>query len=390
MANMLDYLRKFGERTFAEMPFNSIDNLILSQLSYCEYDDVSRRLPLPLKELTGQVSYGIMEDNNKKLFRLTAGMPRFRESIAFDYVDELSENETKQFSAITFLLADGSAYVAFRGTDSTVTGWKEDLLLAFESPVPAQKRAREYLNNVALTLSCPLRVGGHSKGGNLAIYASSFCSPETRRRITDVYTNDGPGFTKEVLNDPGYKELSSRIHRLIPESSFIGVLMDSDTDCTIIDSDSVSIFQHNPYTWKTEGCRFIQKPTTTMSSKLLNNSFREWLRGLDSQKLRFLSDTVFDILGAGDARTLHDWRTNAASMVSSVQALNRLDPEDRKRAGELLSALLNAAKAEGSASISKRINELSARINDAFSKLRDDNGVSVQPPSEDKQKCDTE
>lgn len=345
MGNMLSYLKEYGDRTFSELPFTPVDNLILSQLAYCGFEQAE--LPCPLHRLPGKVTFGVLSDENGELFRLAAESKRFRETIPLLYVSELDEGLIKQFSAVTFLLTDGSAYAAFRGTDSTLIGWREDFMLSFECPVPAQRRAARYLTEVSSVLSCRLRAGGHSKGGNLAMYASAFSSEETRRNLIAVYSNDGPGFGREVLESEGFRRILPLCRRYVPETSVIGMLLDNDAACTVVASDAAGLNQHNPYSWKTEGTDFVRKDGPDTAGTFISGSLRGWLSRMDGEKRRFLTDTLFDILEESGAKTLRELRTEPSAIVKALAAAGKLCAEDRQEMLSLVKALVLSAAESG-------------------------------------------
>ena len=323
---MLKYMQRVGETLFSRLPFTEVDNLIFSQLSYCGYEKV--RLPLPLRAINGHVSYGVMQ-KNKELFSLAATLPRYSETLALCFAREFSKEETLQFAAVTFLLPDGTAYVSFRGTDSTLVGWREDFMLSYATPVSAQLCAVEYLNRVGALLDCPLRVGGHSKGGNLAVFASAFCSQSVRKNIVEIYTNDGPGFELQVIESEQYKAIRPLIKRYVPEGSIIGMLMEQDSSYTVVDSSSVSLWQHNPYSWKTEGCGFVRKDRTSLMGDVMSESLRGWFRAMSPEKRRFLTETVFDALQRDGAQTFDDVFKSPEALASIAAAVKNLSPEDK-------------------------------------------------------------
>ena len=207
MANILEYLDWRGDLTLSERPFNEVDNLILAEICYLDFSGF-----VPAGFQTQQVTLQaaasayfaahpetnmgvLVPDQIPVLVEHAAKTARFGDIRLLGYVNRIDEETQTQFSALTMLLPDGSAYVAFRGTDDTIVGWKEDFNMAFTPEIPAQKYAAEYLRQVSGTLPFrPLLVGGHSKGGNLAVYASVFCGQEVQKRILAVYNNDGPGF----------------------------------------------------------------------------------------------------------------------------------------------------------------------------------------------------
>ena len=199
MANILDYIDWRGDLTFNQSSFNDIDNLILSRISYLPFDGIidemetitvreahERFKKLDLKNVK------ILQEEDLDLFPSVAQSTRFGNLFLKNYINKRDLQEEKQFSAITIILPDGTMYIAYRGTDNTLVGWKEDFNMSFMKSVPAQADAVDYLNNVAAQTSGRLRVGGHSKGGNLAVYAAAFCNQDVQDRIIEVYNNDGP------------------------------------------------------------------------------------------------------------------------------------------------------------------------------------------------------
>ena len=357
-ANILDYVRAYGGQSFEERPFSPVDNLICSQLSYVDYGQAKNMLPCPLSVLVGHVDYGVMSRDNGELFNLAAAGRRFSRSIVARYVSDFSEAETRQFAAVSFLLEDGSAFVSFRGTDSTLVGWKEDFMLSFTTPVPAQTEAVVYLNDIGRRLDCPLRVGGHSKGGNLAIYSSAFCEKSVQDRIIAVYSNDGPGFEPRFLASEGYRRVRERITRIVPESSTIGVLMENDSPLTVVRSTAFGFFQHNPYSWVVKDGGFELRPSTGFTSSLVSQSQKDWFRCLSEDKRKYYTDTLFDILAAGNPRTIRDIKTNPTQLLKAVRAAINLPEEDRANMLAFVKQLFSSLYAGGSAAAKLKYNSV--------------------------------
>ena len=128
------------------------------------------------------------------MFEQAAKTNRFGSIELHDYINSVDTKTQTQFGAITFSLDKNNHYVAFRGTDNTIVGWKEDLNLAVQQEVPAQKRATSYLSDIASKYSGKLIVGGHSKGGNLALYSVFKAEKSIKDRIEKRVGFDGPGF----------------------------------------------------------------------------------------------------------------------------------------------------------------------------------------------------
>ena len=177
---------------------------------------------------------------------------------ATKFVNKIEVENEKQFSAITIIMPDNTLYVSFRGTDNTIVGWKEDFNMSFKSHIASQISAKEYLNMIAeLYPNKKIRVGGHSKGGNIAVYSAIFATPQIRDRIINVYNNDGPGFCEDILETQEYQEMINKVHTYIPQSSIIGRLMNHKEKYTIIESTQKGIMQHDLYSWQILGKEFI-------------------------------------------------------------------------------------------------------------------------------------
>ncbi len=328
MANMMDYLYEYGGITFEQMPFTPVDNLILAQMAYGRYADVEPKLPDTLENILADAVTGF-RPVDADLLKACATSRRFSKIVPFAYKSVFSEHETKQFAAITFMLPDGTAYVSYRGTDNTIVGWKEDFNLSFSTQVPAQEEAVNYINFIGDALGCPLRVGGHSKGGNLAMYASAFCNKNVGREIYDIYNNDGPGFMEKTLNSAEYSDIVERVRTFIPKSSIVGMLLEQKNDYKIVDSDARGLFQHNPYTWQTTDEDFTYLERTTSFSYCMSASIREWLAEMSFEKRRRMTDALFEILSAGDAKTMREIKNDYRNIPPMLAKAKDMDAEDR-------------------------------------------------------------
>ena len=177
-------------------------------------------------------------------------------------------------AALTVLLEDGSAFLAFRGTDGTLVGWKEDFNLSFLDVVPAQLEAADYVQTFAAGFSGPLRLGGHSKGGNLAVAGAALAGMKARDQIRSVWSFDGPGLNAYLLARPGYSELLTRIRSFVPKSSVVGLLLAHEEPYTVVDSDQEGLFQHDPYSWQVQGPGFVRLEEVDPGSRLIDRTLK--------------------------------------------------------------------------------------------------------------------
>ncbi len=313
MADLFDYLQWRGDLRFHQDPPNDVDALIFSALSYLSFGGRvadSPETPVSLRDACEEF-FNLPDPEERcrakadlKLLQAAADTVRFGSTLLVQYRDTLIVQEETQFAAITFLLDDGSAFLAFRGTDYSLVGWKEDFNMSFQETIPAQRLALQYTQEIAGQYFLPLRLGGHSKGGNLAVFAAVKSDPAIQRRILGVYNNDGPGFTEYVMGDPAYKEMVPRIKTIVPQSSVIGMLLEHEEPYTIIKSKQLGLLQHELYSWEILGKHFLPMEEITVDSHFLNQTIKTWLAGMTIQERNDIVDAVFELLSVGNVENV--------------------------------------------------------------------------------------
>ena len=305
MADLFTYLRWRGDLPFSQVPPTPVDALIFSILASSDFDGIvptgpDRTLTLAQAarllqgERDAEKRQHFQED--LELLNAAAATLRFSSAELTCYQDVFIPAEDTQFAAVTFLLGDGTAFLAFRGTDQTLVGWKEDFNMAFEESIPAQRLAKGYVQAFAAQRKEPLRLGGHSKGGNLAVYAAAKVPIDVQQRILAVYNHDGPGFTEHMMTDPGYLRMVPKLLTYVPQSSVIGMLLEHEEEYTIIKSKHLGVLQHDPYTWEVMGGSFVTVDALTADSRFLDRTLKHWLAGMTKEERNAFVDTVFDLL----------------------------------------------------------------------------------------------
>ena len=338
--NCLDYLEERGHLPFSQAPFCIIDSLILSVCAYAPLEGVlpglSAQEALPFRQavnrLTTQAGWDhtgvLMVDQIPRLVVRTAESPRFAQ-VRLGCCESILDEETgTQFAALTWFLPDGTLYLSFRGTDDSLVGWKECFRMAFTFPIPAQKLAEDYLAQVAARHPGKLRLGGHSKGGNLAVWAAVHAQPMVRRRILRVDSHDGPGFTRDLTGTPAYQALAKRIRIFVPQSSLVGALLHQDRHCQVIRSHgSGTVGQHDPFSWEVEGTQYRLLPRRSAFGRKSAGTVHAWLAAMSPQEQEEFVEVLFHLLAAGHAKTLTDITSaladNALSMAKAYKALDR-------------------------------------------------------------------
>ena len=331
MGNLLDYLAWRGDLSLDRVPFGPVDGLVLSVLSYVHFDGPAQgEEPVPLGEVAEEylalpaARRGRCRcETDLALLRALADSPRFARLGLCRCADRFVPKEETQFAALTVLLDDGSAFLAFRGTDGTLVGWKEDFNLSFMDVVPAQ-------------------LGGHSKGGNLAAAGGALSAVKVRDRIASVWSFDGPGLNPYLLARPGYQELRTRVRSLVPQSSVVGLLLGHEEPCAVVASDQEGLLQHNPYSWQVLGPDFVRVEGVDAGSRMIDRTLKGWLAGLTCQQRETVADTLYELLSSGDARTVKE-ALQPANLAFALRAALDADPKDLVTVAASLARLGGAA-----------------------------------------------
>ena len=342
MPNIFDYLEWRGDVPFSADPFNDVDGLVLAELAYTLFDGI---VPEDGKKISlGQVREEFFRDHKREsLMRsekhfdraplLMDGMmsgARFSGTKFSDYIDIVDTKSDMQMSAVTYSLSDGSLYIAFRGTDRSIVGWKEDLNMSYLPETGGQRKAIEYLERVGSREKGPIRVGGHSKGGNFAVYASAFAGSGVKDRIIQVYSHDGPGFRPEVLKSKEYAEILPKIISIIPDTSIIGLLLTSEVTHKVIESSAKGLEQHDALTWEVLRNDFVPAELSDIGV-FLRDTQSDWLSKIDDLSRHEFVETLFSLFeatGMGTFGAMSESKLKSFEKIfSSAQDL----PKDKQK-----------------------------------------------------------
>ena len=351
MGNIMDYISWRGDLSFEQSQFNEVDNLILACFSYVNLDGISavtKQKGIGLKKLTKEfMKLHTMKEleADKSFIRLAPFMMmemaksvRFGKCVVRNYVNDIVTEAEQQFAAMEIVLEDGTSYVSFRGTDDTIIGWKEDFNLS-TGVVPAQKRAIEYLQKISEHTDGMLRVGGHSKGGNLAIYGSVMCK-SAHEKILEIYSNDGPGFSREFQELPETKEMMPKIIRIIPEYSIIGTLLEHEKEPVIVASSSKGLLQHDGFSWEVQGPALVRRDSLNRTALRFIEILHKWIDGMDMEQKRLLIEDLFATLQASGYENLSEVQSGGLkSLAAMVKRVEKFAPESRGMMQELLTAI---------------------------------------------------
>ena len=380
MDSIVTYIER-EQRTFTESPVNAVDSLVLSSLCYFNFDklvlkpglstvccplDTHTATPVLLSDILALCEVNWLtegswlkdSEDTLRFIQAIRASRRYRNvSVAF-FVDEISDAVDKQFSATTFFLQSTSgaiAYIAFRGTDGTLTGWKEDFNLSYKPVIPSQRSALAYVSGVSSATQCPLILGGHSKGGNLAQYAALCTDEGTYQRIVAVYDHDGPSFLEDPSPRRTTADYDRKLHKLVPESSAFGMILERRDDYRVVHSSASANFQLHPFSWIVDGDDFVYQEDLNASAQFFDEALDTWLRSkTPAERERFIQ-TIYNLIMQTNATSWAEFQTRLGANVATVMgAGSKLDSDTKQFLASTLGSLGATLK-----------NQTIARIKDA-------------------------
>ena len=341
MSNIMDYLVWRGDLDWNASAFNEVDNVILSELVYVDFSDIVPGIggeSISLAEANERFfAQHTEEEINARvsstkmaafMMREMAETKRYKDIRLANYINDIRLDEQSQFCAMTVELGDGFCNVVYSGTDSTIVGWKEDFNMSFLTATPGQEESVQYLQKVAKQTKLPLRLMGHSKGGNLAVYAAVNSERKLQDRIDIIYSNDGPGFNDSMI-DPGmYRNLTNRIRSIVPESSIVGMLFEHEEEYEVVKISGSGAGQHDVMSWEVRGTTLVHLNHVDGKSVLVDKALKSWIGEMDEKQREVFVDALFGILDEADIRTVDDLANmNYTKFMELMKAKSSLDKE---------------------------------------------------------------
>ncbi len=369
MADLIEYIRWRGDLSFWERPFNEVDNLVLSQICYHCFDGIvpghgegavtlrdaaDRFFEHPERgEIPGQD-----QARNNEFLREVKDSERFSEILMRDYVNIIMDSHRygaqTQFAAFHFCLPDESHYIGFRGTDNTVVGWREDFKISY-MVTEAQEHAAEYLRRVMQEMENwkdqIWRVGGHSKGGNLALYSALCLPPEMQDALTTIYNNDGPGIAPEMFDKESYRRLRGRIRKIVPEYDIIGMLFEKREirenpagdrgRLLVVGSSEKGAMQHWALTWQVKRDHFERKTRIHPEASKIAEILDRWVTSASFEEREAFVSTLFDAMDQFGPAMSDVINAGLRGYNTILSGLLRGSPETRTAVGKYFQSLLN-------------------------------------------------
>lgn len=352
--NIINYINKYGDKTFEEKSLNEIDKLIFSQLSYVKYNGIVSPNSHNKKTIE-QVGYEFFINITKKeilnnilairtainILNRVRVTNRYKNLLMYNYI--YIGDDTKQFSAVCIEINSKLIYVSFEGTDHLMSGWEEDFKIAYKFPVPAHKQAIRYLNKNFLFRDCKIIVGGHSKGGNLALVSSMYALPIVKNKIIEIYSYDGPGLRKKQINSKRYKEIKNKYTHVIPNNSVVGLLFWHDNDHKVIKSNRFLIMAHNVLSWQIDGDKFIEAELSSFS-KLIDEAITTWLNKYSDVERKQFVEYIFKIFQNNNITSLIQIMDNYKLIIDLLKEAGNIDSTVKDMTKELINILVECNK----------------------------------------------
>ena len=355
MGNLITYVQQYEAQTFQEKLVTDIDILVLTEIAYLPFDEIvsssfEEKTAISLNQL-GKEFETIKEKEHKnnpfmitkeriQLLDVVSKSLRFKDVKVFGFMNDIDDELTKQFAAVCYQWEEESRWIIFRGTDESLTGWKEDFMMTYSDLIPAQTDAIEYLRKQAELFSGSLNISGHSKGGNLSLYASAMQEEDIQHRIQQIYCWDAPGVHRSILNTEGYQRVVSKAKRYIPQDSIVGLMLESQVPYHIIESQGSGISQHSALMWNIEDDHFVELTELTRNSQLTDQTFKQWTEVVSDEDLKLFFDTFFELIFEMGVETVNDVYYNFRMyMRQFFEKAYQMDTEKREillRVGRLL------------------------------------------------------
>lgn len=354
MSNMESYLDWRGDIGLEASAFNEVDSLILCQLSYCDFDGIipaaGEGKPVPIREAARAYAEKVEKAQELPdaefahslvhLIEHAAACERFRKVQVFGYKAILDPVQSAQMAAVSYLLPDGTVYAAYRGTDQSIAGWKEDFKLSFLPETEGQRYACRYLLQIAELEKGRLRTGGHSKGGNFAVYAALKAEEAVQARIEAVYNHDGPGFVYAIQKSEAYSRLRERIHTTVPRDTIIGALLFHEAEPKVVMSTAQGLAQHELLSWEVLGTDFVLAPGRSDLSLFVENVLNKWLSELDSERRESFVNELFAFFEATGAASFAEMKKDIPGAAASVlNVMRRMQKGQRQEFWDVLGRL---------------------------------------------------
>ena len=356
MNTIFEYLEWRGDLTLDQVPFNDVDAAVLARFAYEPFDCIVD--PSFRKKITVEAACHAMLNiaeldklvlspkDDTRLIQMMASSERYRHMKMSGYINDIDLERQTQFSAVVFELdKEANYYVAYRGTDITLVGWKEDFNMGFEFPVPGQISALEYFEAARAGLKeGTFIVGGHSKGGNFSVYACAFAESNCQDSILAIYNFDGPGFNEDIMQRLEFKAIENKIRTFVPQFSVVGMILEHMEDYTVVNSNGGGVMQHELLTWEVTKDSFVCLDKISKGSRFIDHTLKDWLSSLSMEEREQFSDTVYKLLTSGEKHSVNQFAENKIGTANALlKTYAGLDDKTKKALRDTFFKLVKSA-----------------------------------------------
>ena len=352
MGIIFDYLDQVAYDSIYDTPFNELDMLMLTEITYLPFDqivsdqmspDCTCRLFEAAEKVPQDLSM-LVTKNRLKLLEKVASSTRFKNIKLMGYVNDIDPDIQKQFAAMIFKIKPDSYVLTFRGTDDSIIGWKEDFHMTYMDQVPAQKTAVNYLRKAMDAMPGQFILTGHSKGGNLASYAASQIEPEYQERIQSIYSYDAPGLNHSVITSQGYQTISDKIKRYIPQGSIVGMMLETPKQAQIVKSTAIGgLAQHDTFSWQISGQTFVLLDNLNPDSLQVDKTLKNWVDSVSDEELKDFFDLFFGLILDAGISSINDLTKleNFDKILAVFENANALTDQEREMLTRLAKLLVD-------------------------------------------------
>lgn len=353
MGNIFNYLEDIQYDNIYDQPFTELDFLLLTEITYLNYDTiVTDNLELQKASRLTDAPQDMSQENsmmNTKhrlaLLQQAASVKRYKNIKLMGYVNDIDLDVQKQFAAMTYKISLDTYVIAFRGTDDSIIGWKEDFHMTYMEHIPAQQTAVRYVQKVMQAFpTATFILTGHSKGGNLATYAGSQVEPALQARISQIYSFDAPGLNHTIIETEGYQSIASKIKRYIPQGSIVGMMLETPKQAHIVKSVAIGgIAQHDTFSWQIENKHFVLLNTLNPDSIQTDKTLKEWVDAVPDDDLKDFFDVFFGLILDAQITSIDDFfqPNSIKKLLTIIQNAHALTEQEKEMLNRLTRLLIS-------------------------------------------------
>lgn len=336
MFTIYDYLDYYKNCSFEEVGFNQMDAMLFACLVY-----------LPIKSFSENKSYkdfvsyaytfykddysGVMKPSSFALLNKIKISKRY-ENIIISNFKNVRNNDT-QFGAMSVRFND-NLLIAFKGSDSSLISWIENLRLNYQYPTYTQSKGIKYAKDNILDSDKKVYLVGHSKGGNLAMCAGMEIPSGLRDKVKVIYNFDGPGFLKKEY-EKKFNLIKEKVVNIVPTGSVVGMCLYNDNFKSVKSKD-LAFGEHYPVGWGVFG-EFFVKTSLSRVSKQIHEMTTTNLDAVDKKQL---GETIEELCKGLGVDYDSDFHLSMSEIWEIIRNMKGIDPKVYKYLTSVMQTLM--------------------------------------------------